>query len=71
MNMSTMKKAIASLLAAMFAFGTAIAPAGAATKTAPKVKDVEYEGKGVVQVEFRHDVRYRNVNVTVKDAEGT
>ena len=38
---------------------------------APEIKDVEYEGKGKVEVEFRSkDVQYRKLKVTVKDSSG-
>ena len=38
---------------------------------APVIEDVEYEGRGLVEVEFKKDVRYKNVKVTVKNAAGT
>lgn len=37
---------------------------------APVIEDVEYEGRGLVEVEFKKDVRYKNVKVTVKNAAG-
>ena len=30
---------------------------------APVIEDVEYEGRGLVEVEFKKDVRYKNVKV--------
>ena len=37
---------------------------------ASKIKDVDYDGKGVVEVEFYDKVSYNNPKVTVKDASG-
>ena len=37
---------------------------------ASKIKEVEYDGKGVVEVEFDGKVTYSNPKVTVKDASG-
>lgn len=38
--------------------------------SAPRIEDVDYEGNGVVEVEFAGDVKYRNVKITVKDSKG-
>ena len=37
---------------------------------APAVEEVEYKGKGRVEVEFHGKVQYKNVKVTVKDTAG-
>ena len=65
-----MRKAAVSVTALAMAMITAIVPTFAAGENAPKIKDVEYEGRGKVQVEFRRDVRYRNTTVVATDAEG-
>ena len=63
-----MKKRIVSMLLAVLLLALCAMPALAA---APKVKKVEYEGNGVVDVDFTtKNVRYRNAKVTVKDAAG-
>ena len=38
--------------------------------SAPTKEDIEYLGKGKVEVEFRQDVEYKNVKVSVKDSSG-
>ena len=38
--------------------------------SAPRVEDVEYKGKGVVEVDFVGDVQYKRVKVTLKDNKG-
>lgn len=61
------KKVLAMLLAVVLLAMTAL-PAMAA---APKVKDTDYEGSGVVEVEFRSKkVAYKNAKVVVKNAAG-
>jgi len=63
-----MKKRIVSMLLAVLLLALCAMPALAA---APKVKKVEYEGNGVVDVDFTtKNVRYRNAKLTVKDAAG-
>lgn len=37
---------------------------------APSVEDVEYKGKGRVEVDFHGDVSYKRVKITVKDTNG-
>lgn len=37
---------------------------------APKIKETECEKKGIIQVDFRTDVIYKNPRVTVKDSTG-
>ncbi len=53
-------------------FTVALVSASAAlpVTAAPKVQDVDYEGKGRVEVEFTSDVSYRNPGIKVKDSEG-
>lgn len=63
-----MKKRIVSMLLAVLLLALCAMPALAA---APKVKKVEYEGNGVVDVDFTtKNVRYKNARVAVKDATG-
>lgn len=44
--------------------------ASAASANAPRLEDVDYEGKGKVDVDFYGKVKYRNVKVKVKDTSG-
>ena len=61
------KRIIALILAAALALLAAV-PAMAA---APAIHETEYKDNGVVEVEFNSEnVRYRNLKVTVKDADG-
>lgn len=46
---------------------TSAIPAFAST---PAKEKVEYEGKGIVEVEFHGHVKYKNLKVTVKDTSG-
>lgn len=63
-----MNKRIVATLLAILLLTMCAAPALAA---APKIKKIEYEGNGVVEVDFTtRNVRYRNVKVTVKDVDG-
>lgn len=41
-----------------------------AIAAAPVKEDVEYLGKGKVEVEFHGDIQYKNPKVTVKDSNG-
>ena len=59
------KMLIALLLAAAIVLGSI--PALAAT---PVIRKTVYEGNGVVEVEFKKDVQYKNAKVQVKDADG-
>lgn len=62
-----MKKIIAVLLAVML-LAFAAAPAMAA---APKIRKTEYEGNGIVGVDFNSErVRYKSAKVKVKDEAG-
>ena len=65
-----MKRATAFVLVAAMAFSIGVVPTAAASKSAPKIKKVEYEGNGVVEVDFRGKVKYGRYNVTVKDLKG-
>lgn len=60
-------KTAASVMMAAFVTIAFSAPAFAA---APDKDDVEYKGKGKVEVEFVQDVTYKDVNVKVKDSKG-
>ena len=63
-----MKKRIISLLLAVLLLTISAVPALAA---APKIKSVEYEGNGVVDVDFTtKNVRYKSAKVVVKDSAG-
>jgi len=60
------KKIFALIVAAIIAVST-IVPAFAAT---PVIKKTEYEGSGIVEVDFKKNVQYKNAKVTVKDSAG-
>ncbi len=62
------KKATVWVTALTLVLGTAIVPASAAAK--PTIEDVDYNGKGTVEVEFAKDVKYKKAKVTVKDNKG-
>ena len=63
-----MKKRIVALLLAVLLLTISAVPALAA---APKVQRVEYEGNGVVEVDFTtENARYKSARVVVKDAAG-
>ena len=63
-----MKKRIVSLLLVVLLLTVSAVPALAA---APKIKKVEYDGNGVVDVDFTtKNVRYKNARVVVKDSAG-
>ena len=63
-----MKKRIVSLLLVVLLLTVSAVPALAA---APKIKKVEYDGNGVVDVDFTtKNVRYKNAKVVVKDSSG-
>ena len=63
-----MKKRIVSLLLVVLLLTVSAVPALAA---APKVKKVEYDGNGVVDVDFTtKNVRYKNAKVVVRDSAG-
>ena len=63
-----MKKRIVSMLLAVLMLVICAVPAMAA---APKVQKTEYEGNGLVEVDFTTDnVQYKNAKVTVKDSAG-
>jgi len=63
-----MKKRIVAMLLAVLVLTLSAIPAMAA---APKIKSVEYEGNGVVDVNFTSkNVRYKGAKVVVKDSAG-
>lgn len=63
-----MKKKLFALILAAALLVCAAAPAFAA---APAIRETDYEGKGVVEVEFNsNQVQYRNLKVVVKNAAG-
>ena len=63
-----MKRRLLAMLLAMLLLALCASPAMAA---APKVKEADYEGNGVVEVDFNsHKVTYKNAKVVVKDADG-
>lgn len=68
MGMKKLRLPAALAMSLLMAFGIAASPVAAAS--APKIDDVDYEGKGKVEVEFKGKVRYSNSSVTVKDASG-
>lgn len=61
-----MKMKLPAMVMALLMILNAI-PAFAAT---PAIQRTEYEGNGVVEVDFRRDVQYRNAKVLVKDSSG-
>lgn len=69
-----MKRIIRQVTVLSFTLALALSigavPASAAAKGTPKVEEVEYNGNGVVEVDFVGDVKYRHVKVTVKDNKG-
>lgn len=62
-----MKKRMISILLVLVLFAITALPALAA---APKVKKTEYEGNGVVDVDFAKKVSYKSAKVVVKDPSG-
>lgn len=63
--MKKMKSMICALVIMLWVTATAI-PAFAS----PKVKEAEYEGNGRVEVEFKTNVKYKNLKVSVTDTKG-
>ena len=47
-----------------------VALTSVAAWASPKIKNIDYEGKGKVEVEFKTKVRYGNLKVTAHDASG-
>lgn len=64
-----MKKKIRVMFCTMMVMMWTLAMAMPAM-AAPKVKQTEYEGNGRVEVDFKSNVKYKNVKVTVKDNSG-
>ena len=61
-----MKKIIAFLMIALVLITSAVT----VVADTPKIKKTEYDGNGLVEVDFRRDVQYKNLKVTVKDSKG-
>lgn len=73
MNSKVLKKIMSMALALMMIMSVGTVNAFASStysSDTPKIKSVDYEGKGKVDVEFDSKVKYRNVKVTVKDIFG-
>lgn len=64
------KKVTTWTIAMCLAMGMTVIPASAANGSAPKIDDVDYSGKGKVQVEFTKNVKYKKAKVTLKDNKG-
>lgn len=62
-----MKRRIIAALIALSAILPAAQPALAASAS---IKKTEYEGAGRVEIDFRKDVQYKNLKLTVKDSSG-
>ncbi len=58
------------MLAALLLVAVIVSLAASALAATPVIKKTEYEGNGYVEVDFKKNVQYRNLKVTVKDASG-
>lgn len=58
-------KLIALVMAGILTLSSVPAFAAAAS-----IKKTEYEGNGVVEVDFKKDVQYKNAKIVVKDSDG-
>ena len=58
------------MIAMVLALAMILSLSVTALAAAPVIKEVEYEGRGFVEVEFTKKVQYRNTRVTVKNAAG-
>lgn len=67
MKKNILRKGIATAVALVLSLSVMV-PASFAY--APAKESVKYKGNGVVEVDFRSDVRYKDSKVTVKDEEG-
>ena len=67
---AVLKKVTTWTIAMCLAMGMTVIPASAAKSNAPKIDDVDYSGKGKVQVEFTEKVKYKKAKVTLKDNKG-
>ena len=67
---AVLKKVTTWTIAMCLAMGMTVIPASAAKSSAPKIDDVDYSGKGKVQVEFTEKVKYKKAKVTLKDNKG-
>lgn len=61
---------IKRILSLALAIAVLLCLTAAALAAAPKAKRAQYEGDGVVEVDFRKKVTYKNAKVVVKDAAG-
>lgn len=58
------------IIAALIALTTVLPAAQPALAATASVKKTEYEGAGRVEIDFRRDVQYKNLKLTVKDSTG-
>lgn len=58
-----MKKTLAMLMAILTLSVSALAEA-------PTIEKIEYEGNGIIEVDFHRDVTYENLTVEMKDLDG-
>ena len=70
-----MKKLKTNLLTVLFIVMTVLCTATVfatpcTVGAAPDIKKIDYEGKGRIDIDFAQAVQYKNVKVTVKDANG-
>ena len=66
----TLKKRLTGTLTALAVCGAMTIQAVPATAHAPTKEEINYEGQGVVKVEFLQDSEWRGPNVKVKDNKG-
>lgn len=64
-----MKKRIRTLVCTLMVM-MFVAAAAVPALASPKIREAEYEGSGRVEVEFKTDVKYKNVKVKVTDSKG-
>lgn len=73
MKNKLLKRMVAATLALAMVMSVGAVGTFAASGTgtgAPKIEDVDYEGRGQVDVDFYGKVKYRNAKITVKDTAG-
>lgn len=70
MNTALTKKSIAALLGFLLAITTCVPTAFAASGSAPKFQEIDYDKNGEVDIDFYGNVKYSNPKVTVKDSYG-
>lgn len=64
------KKWISLCAAVLFTLMLSLPVQAHADAPRPRIEEVEYKGSGKVEVDFKNDVRYRRVRLTVKDSSG-